>query len=80
MDRACSINVDPGVMMAVDAPLDVLEEKLAGNEGVYITNINSPHQLVAGGDTEKIKELGRAQAAKDSAIRFSASAWPFIRR
>ena len=53
MDKACEMNVDPGVMMAVDAPMDVIEEKLAQTEGVYITNFNSPHQIVLGGDTEK---------------------------
>ena len=58
MDKACEMNVDPGVMMAVDAPLDLCEEKLANLEGVYITNINSPHQVVLGGDTEKTKALG----------------------
>ncbi len=58
MDKACEMNVDPGVMMAVDAPLDLCEEKSASIEGVYITNINSPRQVVLGGDTEKIKALG----------------------
>ncbi len=37
------MNVDPGVMMAVDAPLDVLEDLISRREKVYITNINSPH-------------------------------------
>ncbi len=58
MDKACDINVDPGVMMAVDAPMDVIEEKLAFLDHVYITNINSPNQLVLGGDTEAVKDLG----------------------
>ncbi len=58
MDKACEMNVDAGVMMAVDAPLDVLEEKLAGIEGVYVTNINSPRQVVLGGDTAKTRALG----------------------
>jgi malonyl CoA-acyl carrier protein transacylase len=58
MDKACEMNVDPGVMMAVDAPLDVLEELIARREKVYITNINSPHQLVVGGNTETVKSMG----------------------
>ncbi len=58
MDKACEINVDPGVMMAVDAPMDVLEELMSRREHVYITNINSPHQLVVGGDTEAVKSMG----------------------
>ncbi len=74
MDRACSIHVDPGVMMAVDAPLDVLEEMMARKEKVYITNINSPHQLVAGGNTEQIKELGielKANGYRNTLLRVS---------
>ncbi len=58
MDKACEINADPGVMMAVDAPMDVLEELMSRREHVYITNINSPHQLVVGGDTEAVKSMG----------------------
>jgi acyl transferase domain-containing protein len=58
MDKACEINVDPGVMMAVDAPMDALEELMGRREKVYITNINSPHQLVVGGDTEAVKSMG----------------------
>ena len=58
MDKACSMNVDPGVMMAADAPLDLLEEMRTKKERVYITNINSPHQIVIGGDTEAVKAVG----------------------
>jgi len=58
MDKACELNVDPGVMMAVDAPLEFLEQEIAKIEGVYITNINSPHQVVLGGNTEKVQALG----------------------
>ncbi|MBI4962018.1 MAG: SDR family NAD(P)-dependent oxidoreductase [Desulfomonile tiedjei] len=58
MDKACTMNVDPGVMMAVDAPMDIVEEMLAKAEKVYITNINSPHQIVIGGDTDAVKAVG----------------------
>ncbi len=58
MDKACSINIDPGVMMACDAPMEIIEE-LRGDYGkVYITNINSPHQIVLGGDTNQVKDIG----------------------
>ncbi|MBI5569288.1 MAG: SDR family NAD(P)-dependent oxidoreductase [Desulfomonile tiedjei] len=58
MDKACENNVDPGVMMAVDAPMDFIEEALQRVENVYITNLNSPHQVVLGGNTETVKALG----------------------
>jgi malonyl CoA-acyl carrier protein transacylase len=58
MDKACRMHVDPGVMMAADAPLDVLEELMSRREKVYITNINSPHQLVIGGNTEAVQSMG----------------------
>lgn len=58
MDKACSMHVDPGVMMAVDAPVEVIEEMLAQIDGVYITNYNSLHQIVVGGNTEKVKAIG----------------------
>ena len=58
MDKACEMHADPGVMMAVDAPMDALEELMSQRENVHITNINSPHQLVVGGDTEAVKSMG----------------------
>ncbi len=58
MDKACEINVDPGIMMATDAPLDYVEERLKTAENVYITNINSLHQVVIGGDTDAVRALG----------------------
>ncbi len=58
MDKACEMNVDPGVMMAVDAPLDYLEKRLSELQNVYITNLNSPRQIVIGGDTAAVKALG----------------------
>ena len=58
MDKACSINVDPGVMMACDAPLEVIDDLRRNKDKVYITNINSPNQIVIGGDTEQVREVG----------------------
>lgn len=58
MDKACTMNVDPGVMMAVDAPMDVIRDFMAKRRSVYLTNINSPSQLVIGGSTEEIRLLG----------------------
>jgi len=58
MDKACALNVDPGVMMAVDAPLSLIEERLRTKTGIHITNINSPHQVVVGGDTSAVVTFG----------------------
>ncbi|HMK33423.1 MAG TPA: SDR family NAD(P)-dependent oxidoreductase [Desulfomonilaceae bacterium] len=58
MDKACDMNVDPGVMMAVDAPMDVLREMMESRDQVYITNLNSPNQIVIGGNTEQVKTMG----------------------
>ena len=58
MDKACDQNVDPGIMMAVDAPMDVIEDKLSRAKNVYITNFNSPHQIVIGGNTESVIAIG----------------------
>lgn len=58
MDKACSINIDPGVMMACDAPMEVINELRREKDKVYVTNINSPHQIVIGGDTDQVKQVG----------------------
>ncbi|MCE5333954.1 MAG: SDR family NAD(P)-dependent oxidoreductase, partial [Desulfobacteraceae bacterium] len=58
MDKACTMHPDPGVMMAVDVPMDVLEGMLAKRRDVCIANINSPRQIVVGGNTEEIALLG----------------------
>ena len=57
MDKASGLRGDPGAMVAVDAPMAYLEEKLAGTDNVYFTNYNSPHQVVLGGDTEPVLSL-----------------------
>lgn len=58
MDKACSLNVDPGVMLACDAPLDRLKDMVKAYPQTYITNVNSPRQTVVGGETEAVKLLG----------------------
>ncbi len=58
MDEVAVGNIDPGVMAAVDAPLELLEEMLQGRENLYIGNINSPNQIVLSGSTEAVKKLG----------------------
>jgi malonyl CoA-acyl carrier protein transacylase len=59
MENAGGMNMDPGVMMAVDAPLALLEELIHGREeDVHISNINSPSQVVLSGKTEAVKNFG----------------------
>ncbi len=58
MDKAAAMNVDPGVMVATDAPLELLQEMIRGRDEVHISNINSPKQVVLGGNTEAVKNLG----------------------
>ena len=57
MDKAASMNVDPGVMAAVDVPLDLLQKLIQGREDVHIGNINSPNQVVLSGHTGGVKDL-----------------------
>ncbi len=59
MDKAASMNVEPGVMAAVDVPLDLLKEMIHGLENVHIGNINSPNQVVLSGSTEAVRDLGK---------------------
>jgi malonyl CoA-acyl carrier protein transacylase len=58
MDNAVGMHMDPGVMAAVDAPLDLLKELIQGREeDVHISNINSPSQVVLSGKTEAVKNF-----------------------
>jgi malonyl CoA-acyl carrier protein transacylase len=57
MDKAAAMHVDPGVMAAVDVPLDLLKEMIQGRDDVHIGNINSPNQIVLSGNTEPVKDL-----------------------
>ena len=58
MDKAAAMHVDPGVMSATDAPLELLKEMVQERDDVHICNINSPKQVVLGGNTEAVKNLG----------------------
>jgi len=58
MDKAAAMSIDPGVMAAVDAPLDLLKELIRKEaEDVHISNINSPLQIVVSGKTEVVKKF-----------------------
>jgi len=57
MDKAAGLSVDPGAMIAVDLPEEVLQQKLAQRRNVHITNFNSPRQLVLGGGTDEVLAL-----------------------
>jgi len=59
MDKAAALHVDPGVMAAVDIPLDQLKEMIQGRDDIYIGNINSPNQVVLSGSTEAVKNLSK---------------------
>ena len=59
MDKAAAMqNMDPGVMLAVNAPLSLLKELIQGREeDVHISNINSPRQVVLSGKTDAVKNF-----------------------
>ena len=59
MDKAAGMHVEPGVMAAVDVPLDLLKEMIHGRQDIHIGNINSPNQIVLSGNTEAIRNLGK---------------------
>ena len=69
MDKAAAGHVDPGVMAAVDAPLDLLREMIHGRADVHIGNINAPNQVVLSGHTEAVKRLG--EKLKEMGYRFT---------
>ena len=54
MDKASNLRGDPGTMVAVNAPVEYLQEKMGGYDNIYFTNYNSPNQVVIGGDTEPV--------------------------
>ncbi len=54
MDSALGLTTDPGIMIAVDGPLSLLEKKVGKLENVFICNFNSPRQVVIGGATEEV--------------------------
>lgn len=57
MDKASKMVDDPGAMLAVDVPEDILASFVNNNSELYYTNYNSPHQTVIGGSTEAIEQL-----------------------
>jgi len=57
MDKAAAMHGEPGVMAAVDAPLELLQELIREREHVHIGNINSPQQTVLSGHTEPVKNF-----------------------
>ncbi|MDZ7667477.1 MAG: SDR family oxidoreductase [Desulfotignum sp.] len=59
MDKAAAANIDPGVMAATDAPLDLLKKMIKDYHDVHIGNINSPFQVVLSGSTGAIKDIGK---------------------
>ncbi len=69
MDKAAAGHLDPGVMAAVDAPLDLLMEMIHGRADVHIGNINAPNQVVLSGNTEAVKRLG--ERLKEMGYRFT---------
>jgi len=58
MDKVAAGNIDPGVMAAVDAPLELLKELIQGKGDIYIGNINSPNQVILSGSSEAVRNLG----------------------
>jgi len=69
MDKAAAGHADPGVMAAVDVPLDLLLEMIHGRADVHIGNINAPNQVVLSGNTEAVKRLG--ERLKEMGYRFT---------
>jgi malonyl CoA-acyl carrier protein transacylase len=57
MDQAAGMHVEPGVMAAVDMPLDLLKEMIRGLKDVHIGNINSSNQVVLSGSTDAVRDL-----------------------
>ncbi|AGF78524.1 polyketide synthase family protein [Desulfocapsa sulfexigens DSM 10523] len=54
MAKASKMDVDPGSMLAVNAPEDYLNQKIAENTNLFFTNFNSPRQTVIGGGTKEL--------------------------
>ncbi|MDD2902573.1 MAG: SDR family oxidoreductase, partial [Syntrophales bacterium] len=57
MDKACLLNLDPGIMIATDMPLELVEAKVEALKEVFITNYNAPNQIVIGGETNTVQAL-----------------------
>ena len=59
MANAGKHHKDPGVMVATNAPLEYIENQFHRYDDIYITNINSPQQIVFGGASKTCQELSR---------------------
>jgi acyl transferase domain-containing protein/NADP-dependent 3-hydroxy acid dehydrogenase YdfG/acyl carrier protein len=57
MANAGKHHKDPGIMVATNAPLDHIENQCHLYDDIYITNINSPQQIVFGGASKTCREL-----------------------
>lgn len=81
MDKAAGLqDVDPGVMAAVDAPLDLLREMIQGGAGdVHVSNINSPHQVVVSGKTEAVHDFCTRLISSPNGTRRSTVRVPVCR-
>lgn len=55
MEKASTLAVDPGAMIAVDVPEEILHEMIDGDKQLFFTNFNSPHQTVVGGGTREVE-------------------------
>jgi acyl transferase domain-containing protein/NAD(P)H-dependent flavin oxidoreductase YrpB (nitropropane dioxygenase family)/NADP-dependent 3-hydroxy acid dehydrogenase YdfG/acyl carrier protein len=57
MANAGKYHKDPGIMVATNAPLEHIENQCHQYEDIYITNINSPQQIVFGGASKTCRKL-----------------------
>jgi malonyl CoA-acyl carrier protein transacylase len=57
MANAGKHHKDPGIMVATNAPLEHIENQCHQYEDIYITNINSPRQIVFGGASNTCRKL-----------------------
>lgn len=57
MAKAADLAIDPGVMLATDAPREVLDQVMEGKDQVFFTNFNSPRQTVLGGNRDQIVQV-----------------------
>jgi malonyl CoA-acyl carrier protein transacylase len=85
MDQAAAANIDPGVMAATDAPLDLLKKMIQNYNDLHIGNINSPLQTVLSGNTEemrgfckKLKETGHRTTLLRVSMAFHSPAMQVI--
>ena len=85
MDKAAAENIDPGVMAATDAPLNLLKKMIQDCNDIHIGNINSPIQIVLSGNTQemrnfskKLKEMGHRTTLLRVSMAFHSPAMKVI--